>query len=119
MPDAGSVQFFDALAEMARTSTVVIDRPRNKPHPKIPEAIYPVDYGHLEGTTSGDGEGIDVFVGSATGAGVVAVLLTADLVKRDTEIKLVLDCTPAEIEAVRSFLVDVLEIGAHLVTRTN
>lgn len=116
MPDVGSRQFFAALTELARTSTPVIDRPRDEPHPRVPEAVYPVDYGHLAGTTSGDGDGIDVFAGTA--AGVVAVLLTADVVKRDAEVKVLLDCSPAEVERVRAFLTDVLEVGGHLVTPT-
>nr|WP_249361993.1 inorganic pyrophosphatase [Gordonia araii] len=80
-------------------------------------SVYPLDYGYLAGTSSGDGEGIDLFVGTATNVGVTGVLLTADVVKRDTEIKLLLDCTEAEVDLIRSFLVNVLEIGGHLVRR--
>ena len=43
------------------------------------EAIYPLDYGYLAGTASGDG--IDGFIGSAAATGV------ADSVKRDTKDK--------------------------------
>ncbi len=84
--------------------------------PPHPGRHLPVDYGYLDGTTGGDGDGIDVFRGS-TIAGVVAVALTADLTKRDVEVKLLLGCTPEEITAVERFLRDVLGIGGPVVQR--
>ncbi|WP_322755272.1 hypothetical protein [Frankia sp. Cas3] len=44
----------------------------------MPEAVYPVDYGYLGGTVAADGDGVDVFCGSAVGAGVVGFLVRAD-----------------------------------------
>lgn len=38
-------------------------------------------------------DGVDVFVGSATGAGIVGVALTADMSKADVEVKILLDRT--------------------------
>ncbi|PWK91082.1 inorganic pyrophosphatase [Lentzea atacamensis] len=112
------VGFFAGLDELVRTSDVVVDRPRGTAHPRYQDAVYPLDYGHLGDTTGGDGDGIDVFVGTATGAGVTGVLLTADVLKRDAEVKILLDCTPAEAELARAFLVD-LGIGGHLVKRVS
>lgn len=40
---------------------VRIDRPIGFRHPKY-DFIYPVNYGHLPGTTSGDGQEIDVYL---------------------------------------------------------
>ncbi len=96
-------------------SHVVIDRPRGRAHPRIPEAIYPLDYGYLEGTRSGDGEGLDVFVGTATETGVAGILLIADPVERDAEIKVLLNCSPDEVTAAYLFVRDVLGIGGLLV----
>lgn len=98
----GSAGFFAALADLVRHGEIV-DRPRGRAHPRIPDVVYPLDYGYLAGTTGGDGEGIDVFVGSAAGAGVVGVLLTADLAKRDAEIKVLVDCSPEEVGMARGF----------------
>lgn len=117
MRDAASDRYFLALDDIVRGSEVVVDRPRGSAHPRYPEAIYPLDYGYLAGTVGGDGDGIDVFVGSATGAGVVAVVLTADARKRDVEIKVLLDCAPHEVEHVRDFLWDVLGLGGYVVPR--
>jgi len=109
--------FFAKLDQLCASSSLRIDRPKASQHPRIPLAIYPVDYGYLEGTTSGDGEGVDVFRGGAGGAGVVGVFLTADLMKRDVEVKVLLDCTDEEVNQVQQLLRDVLEIGGLLVRR--
>lgn len=97
-------------------SDVVIDRPRGSAHPRFPAVIYPLDYGFLEGTSSGDGQAIDVFVGTAVGAGVCGVAVIADPLKRDSEIKVLLDCAPGEVEVARAFLLD-LKVGVALLPR--
>ena len=114
---AGEQPFFTKLDHMCATAHLRIDRPKASRHPRVPQAIYPVDYGYLEGTTGGDGEGVDVFKGSADSTGVVGVVVTADLEKRDVEVKILLDCTDEEIKQVHHLVVDVLEIGGLLVRR--
>ncbi|MGP4021627.1 inorganic pyrophosphatase [Saccharopolyspora sp. 5N708] len=109
--------FFAVLDELVAGSAVVVDRRRGHPHPRFPGVNYPLDYGHLGGTRAGDGAEVDVFVGSADGRGVVGVLLTADPHKLDVELKVLLDCTPAEAELARRFCSDVLKIGGNLVER--
>lgn len=36
-----------------------IDRPMGTGHPKFPESIYPINYGYLPNTISGDGKELD------------------------------------------------------------
>ena len=36
---------------------VLVDRPLGSRHPERPDLIYPLNYGYLPGTLSGDGEG--------------------------------------------------------------
>lgn len=113
-----AADFFESASDLVRRSDIIIDRPAGQPHLKTPEAIYPINYGYLADTTGGDGAGIDVFVGSAAGTGVIGVALTVDLVKRDAEVKLLLDRTPAETRRVESFLRDDLGIGGTVLHRT-
>lgn len=109
--------FFERLDVLVRDSTIVIERPARTPHPRIPTVVYPVDYGSLDGTTSADGAGIDVFVGTESGRGVLGVALTADLAKKDVEVKVLLDCSDDERDAVLALLANELEIGGHWVPR--
>ena len=87
--------FWDALDRLVDASETVIDRPKGSAHPRFPDFIYPVDYGYLKNTSSPDGAGIDVWVGSGEKR-VGAVVCTVDLVKRDSEIKILIGCTEAE-----------------------
>ncbi|RPH57983.1 MAG: inorganic pyrophosphatase [Chloroflexi bacterium] len=95
--------FWKTLEELLATGDIVIDRPKNQPHPRFPEKIYPLDYGYLAGTTSADGDGIDVWVGSQGGRALVGILCTFDTIERDAEIKLLAGCTPADVETILAF----------------
>lgn len=90
-------QFWAMLDRLADECRVVIDRPRGSAHPRYQDMIYPLDYGYLDGTSSMDGGGIDVWLGSA-GRRVTGVICTVDMLKRDSEIKLMIGCTDAEME---------------------
>jgi len=94
------MDFFLALDKLAAEHELIIDRPAGSAHPKYPGFIYPLDYGYLQGTASADGGGIDVWRGMAAGAGIVAVMAIVDLGKRDSEIKILMNCTEDEIEII-------------------
>jgi inorganic pyrophosphatase len=89
---------------LVRAHGITVERPRGTAHPHYPEIIYPLDYGFINQTLGEDGEPIDVFVGSAESLGLVAAARTQDRRKGDTEIKLLWNCTPAEIYLVYGFL---------------
>lgn len=99
-----AAKFWAAAVQLIATSEIVIDRPKGSRHPKRPEAIYPVDYGYLKGTTAADGEGIDVWVGSLNDKSITGLVCTFDLSKRDAELKLLLGCTSQEEREILSFL---------------
>ena len=87
--------FWKALDELVSNSEIVIDRPRGSAHPRFPNFIYKVDYGYLKDTASMDGGGIDVWVGSSDKK-IDAIMCIVDLMKRDSEIKILVGCTEEE-----------------------
>lgn len=89
-----------ALDELVSTQRLVIDRPKGSAHPKFPSLIYPLDYGYLDGTSSMDGEGIDVWVGCLSDNALNAIVCTVDLSKGDAEIKLLLGCNEDDIKLI-------------------
>jgi inorganic pyrophosphatase len=93
--------YWDNLRELIGAHRMVIDRPAGSAHPRFPAFHYPFDYGYLEGTTGGDGQGIDLWAGSGDRSELTGILCTVDLWKRDAEIKLLLGCTPPEVEIIR------------------
>lgn len=92
--------FWIALDEIVSNSEIIIDRPKGTAHPKYPDYIYRVDYGYLKSTSSMDGAGIDVWVGSDSSKKIDAVMCTVDLMKKDSEIKILIGCTEKEKKIV-------------------
>ena len=100
MPDA---RFWAALDRLISDSKIVIDRPKDSPHPRYPDMIYPADYGYLENTRSMDGSGIDLYRGAEGAGRLDAIMVTIDLKKRDSEIKLLLGLSAEEKEKIFAF----------------
>ena len=98
------------MQQLVRTTSLIIDRPQGASHPRYPEMIYPLDYGYLENTISGDGGGIDAWLGSLntgmndnTRKTLKGILCTFDTLKRDAEIKLLIGCSEEDIQVIRDF----------------
>ena len=102
MPPTLSADFWRALEALAAECEVVVDRPRGSRHPRH-GFVYPLDYGYLKGTSSMDGGGIDLWLGSQPGLPLTGIIVTVDLTKRDSEIKLLLGLNEAEIAQVLAF----------------
>lgn len=111
-------EFWASLERLVESSNIMIDRPKGSAHPRFPHCIYPLDYGYLEGTSSMDGGGIDVWRGSDSAQKLTAIICTVDLVKRDSEIKLLIGCTEEEIQTVLAFHNDSDLMKGMLVRRT-
>lgn len=110
------MKFWDALDLLLSEHLLHIDRPKGSAHPRYPEVIYPLDYGYLVNTLSGDQSGIDVWVGSQAEKKINGVVVTVDLLKRDSEIKILVGCSEDEMAEVVRFHSGGRQ-AAHLVRR--
>ena len=95
-------KFWDMLDKIVKNG-ITIDRPKNTSHPKWPDMTYPVNYGYINNTTSGDGAEIDIWVGSESNPTIVGVINIVDIVKQEVEMKLLFGCTNEEIETIYQF----------------
>lgn len=95
--------FWRKLDELIGSCKIVIDRPRGTPHPRYPEAVYEVDYGYLEGTSSMDGDGIDLYLGSLPEKTLSGIIVIVDAVKKDSEIKLLLGVNQQELDWIMNW----------------
>jgi len=98
--------FWYSMQQLLITNSLVLDRPKGSPHPRYPHIIYPLDYGYLDNTTSSDGGGIDVWLGSLNTGGaktLTGILCTFDTLKGDAEIKLLIGCSEEDIQVIRDF----------------
>ena len=92
-------EFWNAIDELVENADIVIDRPKGTTHPRFPNFVYKVDYGYLKETTSMDGAGIDVWVGTG-GRKIDAIMCIVDLMKKDSEIKILIGCTEEEKQII-------------------
>ena len=97
------MQFWKALDTLVSKFPIIVDRPIGSSHPKFAEIVYPLDYGYLEGTISGDKNGIDVWLGSLGNKIVTGIVVTIDLFKNDSEQKILIGCTDEEMALIERF----------------
>ena len=90
------MDFWSRLASFVSEKSIVIDRPKGSAHPEVPAMIYPLDYGYVTGLRSGDGDDVDVWIGSLKRRAITGVICTLDSGKHDIEVKVLLACTEAE-----------------------
>jgi inorganic pyrophosphatase len=95
---ASNDDFFRSFEDFIQENGITIDRPKGSAHPRFPEWIYPINYGYINGTKSQDGGGIDVYQGDADTVGVIGVICIVDAMKKDSEIKVLYNCTEENIE---------------------
>ena len=95
--------FWNMLDELVAEHEIVIDRPQGSRHPRYPEVVYELDYGYLAGTSSMDGGGIDLWLGTDADRRVTGVICTVDKLKGDSEIKLLIGCTESEMLIAERF----------------
>lgn len=97
-------EFWEFIEDLVTNSPIIYERPKGSFHPRYPDRSYPVDYGYLQGTNSVDVGGVDIWIGSSGEKKVNGVLCTVDMLKKDTELKIVYDCTPEEINLILRFI---------------
>lgn len=95
--------FWQELSQLILSNPIIIDRPKGKPHPHYSHMIYPFDYGYLENTSAGDGDGIDVWIGTLKQKVLTGILCTFDTFKHDAEIKILIGCTDEDVQTIREF----------------
>jgi inorganic pyrophosphatase len=71
---------------------------------QVQRGQYKVDYGYLKNTKSMDGGGIDIFVGTNSDKSIDTIICIIDLLKNDSEIKIVKNCTEEEELKIYNFL---------------
>ena len=96
--------FWQKLDTLYFSSSVVLTQPAGSSHPAYTNLVYPVDYGFLSDTLSQDDSGIAVYKGSLADNQVNTILVAADILKKDIEVKLLVGCNAVEEEAILRFV---------------
>ncbi len=96
-------EFWEYIDKLVESSEIIIDRPKGSVHPRFNDIIYPLDYGYLNNTKSKDDNEIDVWIGSSSIKKVDSILCIIDLMKKDSEIKILYSCSDEEKELIYEF----------------
>ena len=96
--------FWQKIDTLYLSSDVVIDKPKNTVHAQYTNLIYPVDYGFLQDTLLGSDEHIHVYVGTKMTGKVEAIVVCADILKKDMDVKFLVGCTKEEENDILQFL---------------
>ncbi|MEG0176413.1 Inorganic pyrophosphatase [Anaerorhabdus sp.] len=96
--------FWQKIDTLYLSNKLEILREKGAKHPDYSNLVYPVSYGRLKDTQASTTEGITVFKGSLKASNVQALIIAADILKKDLQTKLLLGCTAEEEEKVLRFL---------------
>jgi inorganic pyrophosphatase len=95
--------FWQKLDTLYFSSSIVITQPSGSAHPQYGNLIYPVDYGYLTDTLSQDETGISIYKGTLSANQVNTIIIAADILKKDIEVKFLVGCSVLEEEAILRF----------------
>lgn len=95
--------FWQKLDTLLLASSFVITQVAGSAHPQYANLIYPVTYGTLKDTLSPDQQGIAMYRGSLSSHQVNAVLIAADILNKDVEVKFLVGCSVDEEESILRF----------------
>lgn len=83
-----NLEFWTACESLVASSNIFVEHKAGTTHNKYNDFIYPTDYGYICNTISSDSDCIDIWVGSSNSNAICGCIVTIDLLKRDSEIKL-------------------------------
>ena len=93
--------YWNALEKLISENGITIDRKKGTKHPRYPDLIYSVNYGYINNSKSMDNNEIDIFEGEDKKRKVNGIFCTIDLLKQDSETKVVYACNSLEIENIQ------------------
>lgn len=96
--------FWQKIDTLYFSNRLVIAREKGTMHPKYHNLIYPVDYGYLEDTQHEHSDGIAVYKGSMSDYMVTTLVVAADILKKEIDVKILVGCNPQEEEEILRFL---------------
>ena len=86
------------------SSGFTLTRKKGDVHPVFKNLIYPTDYGHAKDTQSVSGEGVSVYAGSLNRYSITALVVAADILSKELDVKILVGCTEEEVDDVLRFL---------------
>ena len=90
--------FWQKLDTLYLSSGYQITRKKGEVHPRFQNLIYPVDYGYINDTKSFGKDGVSVYAGSGNRYEISALVVAADILIKELDVKVLVGCTDEEVD---------------------
>lgn len=96
--------FWQKLDTLYLSSGYQITRKKGDVHPHFHNLIYPVDYGYVVDTKSFEKDGVSLYAGSGNRNEISALVVAADILSKELDVKVLVGCNAEEVDKVLRFL---------------
>ena len=96
--------FWQKIDTLYLSNEVKVLRQKGDVHPTFKNLIYPVNYGRLKDTASVNQDGVSVYLGTGNRNEITAVVVAADILSKEIDVKLLVGCSAEEEDKVLRFL---------------
>lgn len=96
--------FWQKVETLFLSSGFEITRKKGDVHPVFKNLVYPTDYGHMKDTKSVSDEGVSVYAGSGNRSSISALVIAADILAKELDVKILVGCDEEEEKDVLHFL---------------
>lgn len=98
-----NIYFWQKLDTLILSSQLIIDQPKGSAHPDYQSLIYPANRGYLKDAYTSQDAPIYVYVGTRGAEKADALIVQADILRRECAVKLLIGCTDEECERILKF----------------
>ncbi len=92
--------FWQKVDSLYLSGTRKIIKKKGEVHDTFKNLVYPLDYARIEDMKSVSGHGVAVYLGSENRNKVSALVVAADILEKELDVKVLAGCTEEEIEEV-------------------
>ncbi len=96
--------FWQKVDSLYLSGTRKIIKKKGEVHDTFKNLVYPLDYARIEDMKSVSGHGVAVYLGSENRNKVSALVVAADILEKELDVKVLAGCTDEEIEEVLRYL---------------
>ena len=96
--------FWQKVDTLYLSGTRKIIKKKGEQHDTYKNLVYPLDYARIEDMKSVSGHGVAVYLGSQNRNQVSGLIVAADILEKELDVKVLAGCSEEEIEDVLRFL---------------
>ena len=96
--------FWQKVDSLFLSGTKTLMKKKGEHHDTYNNLVYPVDYSRIVDMKSPSAHGVAVYMGSGNRNSVTGLIVAADILEKELDVKLLAGCTDEEIEDVLRYL---------------